>query len=97
MAEQRNTRRVLRTAPPRSAVGGGTPGGGNGTGGMSNSASPVSTTLQTEDDEGNRRRGVENKGEAQVDILAARGVLRPLEYYDHCIPPPSALNVVFLR
>ncbi len=59
--------------------------GGNGKGGMSNSASPVSTTPRTGDDEGNRRGGVEKKGEAQVDILAARGVLRPLHSSTKCV------------
>ena len=59
--------------------------GGNGNGGMSNSASPVSTTPP------NRRCrrkskgwGVENKREAQVGILAARGVLRPLHSPTKC-------------
>ena len=69
--------------------------GGNGKGGVSNSASPVSTTPQTEDDEGNRRRGVENK--AQVEAKHRSTYSPPEEYYDHCIPPPSALHVVFLR
>ena len=83
MAEQRNTRRVLRNAPPWSAVGGGTPGGQRQRRHVKQCFACFDDP-QTEDDEGNRRRVVEDKGEAQVDILAARGVLRPLPSSTNC-------------
>ena len=65
--------------------------GENGKGGMSNSAPPVSTTPQTGDDEGNRRGGSRTKAKHRLTYSP------PEEYYDHCIPPQSALHVVFLR
>ena len=58
--------------------------GGSGTRGMSGCASPRPTAPQTEGDEGNRRGGAEGRGEAQTDILAARGVLRPLHSPTMC-------------
>jgi hypothetical protein len=67
-------------------------GGDAGTG-MSACAEAPPKAPQTEDDEGSRRGGAEERSKAQDDILAAHAVLRPLFQVvgcPHCLAPIMA-------